>query len=96
MAARRFFIIFVVAVYSLILASTAISGVVGEEVRGTVTKIDGVNITIEDFMGDERTIEVKNPEALTNLRLGDHVSVKKGILTKDRGAGPSAPFPNPR
>jgi hypothetical protein len=96
MTARRFLIFFVLAVFSLGLASPGLSGVVGEEVRGTVTKIDGGNVTIEGFMGDERIIEPINTEALTDLKLGDRVSVKKGILTKERGAGPSTPSPGPK
>lgn len=94
MGSRRFLIIIMVALFSLVLARTGFSVALGDELKGTVTKIDGVNVKIEDFMGDERTIEVKNPEALTDLKLGDHVTVKKGILTKDRGAGPSTPSPN--
>lgn len=96
MPARRLFIFFVVAVFSLGLASPGLPGGVGEEVRGTVTKIDGGNVSIEDFSGDERTIEPKNPEALTDLKLGDRVLVKKGILTKEGGAGRSAPSPGPK
>jgi outer membrane lipoprotein SlyB len=92
MASRNFLI--VVALFSLVLANTGYSGVVGDEIKGTVTKIDGVKVSIEDFMGDERTIEVKNPEALTDLKLGDRVTVKKGILIKDRGAGSSTPYPD--
>jgi hypothetical protein len=95
MIARRFFILFVLAVFSLGLASPGLSGVVGEEVKGTVTKIDGGKVSIKDFMGDEKTIEPKNPEALTNLKLGDRASVKEGILIKEGGAGPSAPSPGP-
>ena len=53
------------------------------------------NVSIEDISGDERTIEPKNSEALKDLNLGDHVLVKKGILTKEGGAGPSTPPPVP-
>jgi len=51
MIARRLFIFFGVAMFSLGLASPGLSGGVGEDVRGTVTKIDGGNISIEDFFG---------------------------------------------
>jgi len=96
MTARRLFIFFVVAAFSLGLASPSFSGGVGEEVRGTVTKIDGGKVSIEDFSGDERTIEPKNPETLTDLKLGDRVSVKKGILIKQGGGGSSAPSSGPK
>ena len=96
MTARRLLILLLLAVFSLCIASPGLSGVAGEEVRGTVTKIDGSNVTIEGFMGDERTIEPKNTEALTGLKLGDRVSVKKGILIKEGGAGPPASSTSPK
>jgi hypothetical protein len=96
MTARRLFTFFVVAVLSLGLASQGLSAVVGEEVRGTVTKIDGGNVSIRDFMGDEKTVEPKNPEALTDLKVGDRALVREGILTKEGGVGPSAPSTGPK
>jgi len=96
MAARRIFKFFVVALFSLGLASPGLAVVVGEEVKGTVTKIDGGKVSIKDFMGDEKTVEPINPEALTNLKVGDRASVKEGILTTEGGAGRSAPSPGPK
>ena len=96
MAARRLFIFFVVALFSLGLASPSLAEVVGEEVKGTVTKIDGRKVSIKDFMGDEKTVEPINPEALTNLKVGDRASVKEGILTIEGGAVRSAPTPGPK
>jgi hypothetical protein len=93
MTARRLFIFFMVAVFFLGLASPGLSGGMGEEVKGTVTKIEGGKVNIKDSKGIEKTIEPKNPEALTDLKVGDRASVKKGILTKEGGAGPSAPSP---
>jgi hypothetical protein len=96
MTARRLFILFVVALFFLGLASPGLSGVLGEEVKGVVTKIDGGKVSIRDFMGDEKTIEPINPEALTNLKVGERASVKEGILTIEGGAGQSAPSPGPK
>ena len=96
MAARRIFMFFMVALFSLGLANPGLAGVVGEEVKGTVTKIDGGKVSIKDFMGDEKTVEPINPEALTNLKVGDRASVKEGILTIEGGAGRSVPSPGPR
>jgi len=93
MAARRIFMLFVVALFSLGLASQGLAAVVGEEVKGTVTKIDGGKVSIKDFMGDEKTVEPINPEALTNLKVGDRASVKEGILTIEGGAVRSVPSP---
>ena len=96
MAAKKIFMFFMVALFSLGLASQGLAAVVGEEVKGTVTKIDGGKVSIKDFMGDEKTVEPINPEALTNLKVGDRASVKEGILTIEGGSGRSAPSPGPR
>jgi len=96
MAARRIFLFFVVALFSLGLASPGLAGVVGEEVKGTVTRIDGGKVSIKDFMGDEKSVEPINPEALSNLKVGDRALVKDGILTIEGGAGRSAPSPGPK
>jgi hypothetical protein len=91
MRAQKLFILLVVAVFSLVLASPGITAM--DEVKGTVTKIEGSNVTIKDTMGGEKTVAPKNPEALTDLKVGDKVAVKDGILTKDAGMGTSAPSP---
>lgn len=93
MVARNLFVLFVVTIFSLGLANADLSAGMGDEVKGTVTKIEGGKVTIKDFMGDEKTVEPKNPEALTNLKVGDKADVRDGILTKEGGAGPSAPSP---
>jgi hypothetical protein len=96
MAAKKIFMFFAVALFSLGLASSGFAVVVGEEVKGTVTKIDGGKVSIKDFMGDEKTVEPINPEALTNLKVGDRASVKEGILTIEGGAERSVPSPGPK
>lgn len=93
MVARNLFVLFVVTIFSLDLASVGLSAGMGDAVKGTVTKIEGGKVTIKEFMGDEKTVEPKNPEALTNLKVGDKADVKDDILTKEGGAGPSAPSP---
>jgi hypothetical protein len=47
-------------------------------------------------MGDEKTVEPINPEVLTTLKVGDRAPMKEGILTKEGGAGPSAPSLGPK
>ena len=95
MVARNIFVLFVVAVFSLGLVSSGLSAGMGE-VKGTVTKIEGGKVSIKDTMGNEKTIEPKNPEALKDLKVGDQASVKDGKLTKVGGSGPSAPSPGPK
>jgi hypothetical protein len=92
MTAKKLFIYFVVALFSLGLASPGLSGGMGEA-KGTVTKIEGSKVTIKDSMGMEKTVEPKNPEALKDLKVGDQASVKGGTLTKEGGGGKSAPSP---
>lgn len=95
MTSRKHFIYFVIALFFLGLPSTGLSAGTGEEVKGTVTKIDGGKVSIKDHMGYEKTIEPTNPEVLTGLKVGDRASVKGGILKKESGAGPTTPSPGP-
>jgi hypothetical protein len=93
MVTRKLFVFFVIALFSMGLAGAGFSaGIVGDA-KGTVTKIDGGKVIITDPMG-EKTVEPTNPEVLTDLKVGDQVSVKDGKLSKGAGAGPpSAPPP---
>ena len=96
MVARKLFVIFVIALFSLVLASPGISAGPEDEVKGTVTKIDGGKVSIKDILGVEKTVEPINPEALMDLKVGDRAVVKDGILRKVGGAGPSTPAPGPK
>ena len=93
MRGQRLFILLAVAVFSLVLAGPAISAM--NEVNGTVTKIEGHSVTIQDSIRGEKTVEPKNPEALNDLKVGDKAAVKDGILTKEGGMGSSTPSPPP-
>ena len=90
MAARKLFVFIVVAMFSLGLASPGFSAGMVEDAKGTVTKIEGGKVSIKDSMG-EKTIEPNNPGVITDLKVGDQVSVRDGKLTKEGGAGTSAP-----
>lgn len=92
MRAQKLFILLMVAVFSLVFAGPALSAM--DEVKGTVTKIEGTSVTIKDTMGGEKTVEPKNPDALTDLKVGDKAAFKDGILTKEGGTGAgSSPAP---
>ena len=93
MRGKKLFILLTVAVLSMFLAGPAISAM--DEVKGTVTKIEGNSLTIKDSMGGEKSVEPKNPEALNDLKVGDRVAFKDGILTKEGGTGSSSPSPAP-
>jgi len=76
----------------LLMAMVFTLGVVGlsfsaqemtQEVMGTVSKIDGNKLTIlDDIMGKEKTVKVKDLESLKEIRVGDRVLVKEGKVTK--------------
>jgi hypothetical protein len=88
MVTRKLFVFFVIAVFSLGLAGAGFSaGMVGEAKGGIVTKIENGKVTIKDNMG-ETTVEPTNSEVLTELRVGDKVSVKAGKLEKEVSTKP--------
>jgi hypothetical protein len=92
MVTRKLFVFFVIAVFSLGLAGAGFSAGMVKEAKGTVTKIEHGKVSITDPMG-EKTVEPTNPEVLTDLKVGDQVSVKDGKLIKEVGPEPSAPSP---
>ncbi len=95
MMAKKLLILLAVGVFSLSLAGPGIAAGMGDEVKGTVTKIEGNTVTIKDGMGVEQTVEPRNPEALTTFHVGDPAAVMDGMLMKAGGAEPAAPAPAP-
>jgi hypothetical protein len=93
MMVRRLLIVLVAIAFSLAFASPGISAM--DEVKGTVTKVEGTSVTIKDSMGAEKTVEPKNPEALKDLKVGDKVAFEDGILTMEGGMGTMSPAPTP-
>jgi hypothetical protein len=83
MLARKLLILLVATVFSLSLASLGISA--GDELKGIVTKIEGSTVSITDVLGNEKTVEIKNPEALKVLKVGDQAKVTDGIVKKEGG-----------
>jgi len=55
-----------------------------QEIKGTVSKIEGDKLTLEDDMGKQVTISVKDPMILKDLKVGDRVSVKDGKVIKEK------------
>jgi len=87
---KRLLILLAVMAFILGLASTGPAAGMGKGLKGSVARIEGSQVTILDDLGNENNIEVKDPIALRDLKAGDRVSVKDGMLTKDR-PGSSAP-----
>lgn len=83
MLARKLLILLAATVFSLSFASLGISA--GDELKGIVTKIDGSTVSITDVLGNEKTVEIKNPEALKGLKIGDQAKVTDGIVKKEGG-----------
>ncbi len=57
-----------------------------KEVKGTVTKVAGMMLTIKDAAGKEETVKVSNAK---EVKVGDMVTVMGGKATKE--AAPAAP-----
>ena len=84
MLARKLFILLVVTVFCLSLASLGLSAGM-DELKGIVTKIEGSTVSITDVLGNGKTVEIKNPEALKVLKVGDQATVTDGIVKKEGG-----------
>ena len=84
MLARKLHILLVATVFFLSIASLGFSAGMSES-KGIVTKIDGSTVSITDVLGNERTVEIKNPEVLKGLKVGDQATVTDGILKKEGG-----------
>lgn len=55
-----------------------------QEIKGTVSRIDGNKLTIRDDMNMEKTVNVegKDLESLKQIKVGDRVLVRDGKVTK--------------
>jgi outer membrane lipoprotein SlyB len=85
MITKRLLILLVAVVFTLSVAGLSFSA---QEVKGTVTKIEGSKLTIMDDVGKEKIVRVKNQESLKEIKLGDRVSIKDGMLAKEAVESP--------
>lgn len=55
-----------------------------QEIKGTVSKIEGNKVTIMDDMSKENTVKVNNKDlgSLKEIKVGDRVLVRDGMITK--------------
>ncbi|MDP2972957.1 MAG: hypothetical protein Q8P64_27665, partial [Deltaproteobacteria bacterium] len=72
----------------LLMVAAFTLGVVGlsfsaQEIKGTVSKIEGDKLTILDDKGKQTTSRVGDPMILKDLKVGDRVLVKDGKVTKE-------------
>jgi len=87
MITKKLLILLVAMVFTLSVVGLSFSA---QEVKGTVTKIEGSKLTIMDDMGKEKIVKVKDQESLKETVVGDRVSIKDGMLTKE---APKSPKP---
>ncbi len=72
----------------LLMVTAFTFGIVGmgfsaQEVKGTVAKIEGNKLTIQDDMGKQITVQIKDQESLKEIKVGDRVSIKNGKVIKE-------------
>jgi outer membrane lipoprotein SlyB len=85
MVTKRLLILLVAIVFTLSVSGLSFSA---QEVNGTVTKIEGSKLTIMDDVGKEKIVRVKNQESLKEIKVGDRVSIKDGMLAKEAVESP--------
>lgn len=93
---KKLLVLLAAGAFVLTLAGPGIAAGMGGGIKGTVTKIEGGKVTIKDSMGMEQTVEPKNPDALSTLKVGDQASVKDDTLVKEGGTESSAPPAGPK
>lgn len=76
----RFKSIIALVIAVIFTLGVATMGFAAGEVKGTITKIDGKKVTIKDDKGKETTVQVKE---VKDVKVGDKVTVKDGVVTKD-------------
>ena len=81
MRTKKLIILLMAVVFTLGVAGLSFSA---QEIKGTVSKIEGDRLTIEDDMGKQTTMSVGDPMILKDLKVGDRVLVKDGMLTKEK------------
>lgn len=80
MNAKRLIVLLMAAVFTFGVVGLSLSA---EEVKGTVTKIEGNAVTIQDDMGGQTVVEVKDQESLMDIKVGDKVVIKGSKLKKE-------------
>lgn len=81
MIIKRLIVLVMAVVFTLGVLSLTASA--QQEVKGTVSKMEGNQITIRDDSGKQITVSVQDPMTLKDLKVGDRVSVKDGKVIKE-------------
>ena len=81
MKTKKLIILLMAAIFTLGVAGLSFSA---QEVKGTVSKIEGNKLTIVDAMGKEKaSVKVEDKESLKEIKVLDRVLVKDGKVTKE-------------
>jgi outer membrane lipoprotein SlyB len=75
-------IILVLVAAAFLLSLAGLSLAAGAEkmgVNGTVTKIEGTKVTVQDDMGKEMTVDVKDVD-VKDTKVGDKVKIEDGVI----------------
>ena len=80
MKTKKFIVLLMAMVFTLGVVGLSFSA---QEIKGTVSKIEGDTLGIVDDMGKEKTVNVKDLESLKGVTVGDRVLVKDGKVTKE-------------
>ena len=81
MKTKKLIILLMAAIFTLSVAGLSFSA---QEIKGTVSKIEGDKLTILDDKGKQTTTSVGDPMILKDLKVGDRVLVKDGKVTKEK------------
>ncbi len=73
---KRFVVLMALVFFVFGVVAVAFSS---DEVKGTITKIDGNKLTIKQADGKEVTVEVKDPKG---LKVGDTVEIENKVAKK--------------
>ena len=82
MGMKRLIILLMAAIFMVSVVGLSCSA---QEIKGTVSKIEGDKLGIVDDTGNEKTVKVKDLESLKEVKVGDRVLVKDGRVTKEGG-----------
>jgi pyruvate kinase len=82
MVTKKLIVLLVAMAFALGVVGVSLSA--AQEIKGTVAKIEGDKVTIQDAAGKQTTVSVNDPTMLKDLKVGDRVSIKDGKLTKEK------------
>lgn len=74
MKSKRLIMLLMVAAFTLGVMGLGFAAQ-AQEVKGTVAKIAGSQLTIQDDQGKEMTVKVSDPQTIQDLQVGDRVVV---------------------